>query len=377
MALETKDFVLDNDKNNVNRFGVNNPDVDLTKAVTLNQNPLLIPEGTNVSGWVYFQNYLAKLYKDNPNKAKELNSKEGFLLSQQIIRDFNTNYIINIDDTFDIWVPSNKQNKYTSYESNQFNVERKTITRKNVASFRFLDKFPNGLIDVATVKAAQNYHLLTSFSGDNRVLVDGWVGSQTAQLKYPGREAIYLRESETVDVNNRPLGILTKDGIVSNRPQYKTGLIPVVWGNQRYVIDARVVDQYIEGVESGRIPRFISEQLSESGITHIPLEYYIPYDSTLHDATLQFKDQVKFEGAPKPNKWDIIGQEPVVYKDPAKTNAFIKAQQLKDKKLRYISDIKQTITSSKEDLAKQKELKKQAFQDALKRSKELAKLYAK
>ena len=366
MADKTKEEVLKSEKAKTNRFAINNPDVDLTARVTLNEDPYLIPDGTNIAGWGYFQRYLQQLYKNNPEKLTELNTKEGFKVSQQIINDFNQNYIINVSDTYDVW-------KVIS----EGKIERITIGRQNIVSFRFLDRFPNGLINDATVRAAQNYHLLTSFSGVNRVLVDGWVGSQTSQLVYPGRTLIYLEFSEESDINGKSLGVLTKDGVVSKRPQYKSGLIPAIWGNRRFVVDARVVDQYINNVETGVIARPIPEKIGDSGTGLIPFEYFIPYESSLHDATLQFKDQVKFPGAPTPGDWEKIGQKTIVYKDSAKINKVIKEQQLKDKKLRYTSDVKQTITSSKEDLAKQKALKKQAYQDSLTRSKELSKLYAK
>ena len=366
MANETKEEILKSEKAKANRFAVNNPEVDLTAGVTLNRDPYLIPDGINTAGWGYFQRYLKQLYIDNPGKLTELNTNEGFKVSQQIINDFNQNYIIKVGDTYDTWKVNQNGTK-----------ERITIGRQNVVSFRFLDRFPNGLIDVATVKAAQNYHLITSFSGVNRVLVDGWVGSQTAQLVYPGRSLEYLYFSEESDINGKPLGVLTKDGVVSRRPMYKSGLIPAIWGNRRFVVDARVVDQYINNVETGVLARPIPEKIGDYGTGLIPFEYFIPYEPSLHDATLQFKDQVKFPGAPTPGDWEKIGQETIVYKDSTKINAFIKEQQLKDKKLRYTTDVKQTITSSKEDLAKQKALKKQAYQDSLTRSKELAKLYAK
>jgi hypothetical protein len=366
MAGETKEEILKSEKAKANRYAIGNPEVDLTAAVKLNKDPYLIPDGTNTAGWGYFQRYLQQLYKNNPEKLTELNTNEGFLVSQQIINDFNQNYIINVGDTYDVWKVNQNGTK-----------ERVTISRQNVISFRFLDRFPNGLINDATVKSAQNYHLITSFSGVNRVLVDGWVGSQTSQLVYPGRILTYLEFSEESDINDKPLGVLTKDGVVSKRPQYKSGLIPAIWGNRRFVVDARVVDQYINNVETGALARPIPEKIGDSGTGLIPFEYFIPYDPLLHDTTLQFKDQVKFPNAIAPGDWEKIGQETIVYKDSAKINKVIKEQQLKDKKLRYTSDVKQTITSSKEDLAKQKALKKQAYQDSLTRSKELAKLYAK
>lgn len=366
MANETKEEILKSEKAKANRFAINNPEIDLTAKVTLNRDPYLIPDGINTAGWSYFQRYLQQLYKDYPEKLQELNTNEGFKVSQQIINDFNQKYIINVGDTYDTWKVYQNGNK-----------ERITIGRQNIISFRFLDRFPNGLIDIATVKAAQNYHLITSFSGVNRVLVDGWVGSQTSQLVYPGRNLFYLAYSDELDINEKPLGVLTKDGTVSVRPQYKSGLIPAIWGNRRFVVDARVVDQYVNNVETGVLARPIPEKIGDSGTGLIPFEYFIPYEPSLHDATLQFKDQVKFPGSPTPGDWEKIGQETIVYKDSTKINAFIKEQQLKDKKLRYVSDVKQTITSSKEDLAKQKSLKAKAYQDSLARSKELAKLYAK
>jgi hypothetical protein len=366
MPDETKEAVLKSEKAKANRFAVKNPDVDLTAEVTLNRDPYLIPDGTNTAGWGYFQRYLKQLYIDNPEKLTELNTNEGFKVSQQIINYFNQNYIINIDDSYEVWdIPSSG------------NITVKTIKRKNVASFRFLDRFPNGLINTTTVEAAQNYHLITSFSGVNRVLVDGWVGSQTAQLVYPGRRIEYLYFSEKSDKRGKPLGELTKDGIISKRPMYKSGLIPVIWGNRRFVVDARVVDQYVNNVETGKLARIIPEQLGEDGINQIPEGYFIPYEPSLHDSTLQFKDQVKFPNAKIPDNWEKIGQETIVYKDSTTVNKIIKEQQLKDKKLRYVSDVKQTITSSKVDIAKQKSLKAKAHQDSLARSKELAKLYAK
>lgn len=363
----TKEEILEMEKAKANRFAFNNPEVDLTAKVTLNQDPYLIPDGTNTAGWNYFQQYLKQLYITNPEKLAELNTNNGFLISQQIINDFNKNYNISIDDSFDVW---------KVYQNG--NIERKTITRKNVTSFRFLDKFPNGLIDVTTVKSAQNYHLITSFSGPNRVLVDGWVGSQTSQLVYPKKSIVYSFASDRKDINEKPAGILTKDGIVSSRPQYKTGLIPAIWGNKRFVIDARVVDKYVNDVETGALALPIPEKIGGNpGTGLIPFEYYIPYDPLLHDSTLQFLNQKTFPGASTPTGWYTVGQETVLYKDPAKTNAFIKEQQLKDKKLRYETDIKQSITSSKEDIAKQKLLKEAAKKDMLTRSNELAKLYGK
>jgi hypothetical protein len=366
MPDETKEAVLKSEAAKANRFAIKNPEVDLTAAVKLNEDPYLIPDGTNVAGWSYFQQYLKQLYINNPGKLTELNTNEGLKVSQQIINDFNQNYIINIGDRYDVW-------KVIS----EGKIERITIGRQNVISFRFLDRFPNGLINTTTVEAAQNYHLLTSFSGVNRVLVDGWVGSQTAQLIYPGRRLEYLYYSKESDIKGKPLGVLTKDGVVSKRPMYKSGLIPAIWGNRRFVVDARVVDQYINDVETGVLARPIPEKIGDAGDSLVPFEYFIPYEPSLHDATLQFKDQVNFPGATIPSDWEKIGQETIVYKDSTKINKIIKEQQLKDQKLRYVSDVKQTITSSKADLAKAQSAKAKAYQDSLARSKELVKLYAK
>jgi hypothetical protein len=280
MANETKEEILKSEKAKANRFAVNNPEVDLTAGVTLNRDPYLIPDGINTAGWGYFQRYLQQLYIDNPEKLNELNTNEVFKFSQQIINDFNQNYFIKVGDTYDTWKVNQNGTK-----------ERITIGRQNIVSFRFLDRFPNGLIDIATVKAAQNYHLITSFSGVNRVLVDGWVGSQTAQLTYPGRNLFYLAYSDELDINEKPLGVLTKDGTVSVRPQYKSGLIPAIWGNRRFVVDARVVDQYVNNVETGKLARIIPEQLGEDGTNQIPEGYFIPYEPSLHDSTLQFLNQ--------------------------------------------------------------------------------------
>lgn len=366
--MATKEEILKMEKAKANRFAVNNPDIDLTAGVTLNKNPYLIPAGTNISGWSYFQQYLKKLYKDNPEKLTELNTNEGFKVSQQIINNFNQNYFITIGDSYDIHVGGLSGGKPT----------RKTITRKNVASFKFLDRFPNGLIDDATVRAAQNYHLLTSFSGSNRVLVDGWVGSQTSQLVYPQRNLYYLAASNGTDLNGKPLGILTKDGIVSSRPEYTEGLIPAIWGNQKFVIDAKIVDQYVNDVETGALTLPIPGKIGGNpGTALIPFEYFIPYNESIHNSSLQFLNQGRFGGAPTPAGWYTVGFEPIPYKDSTKTNNIIKEQQLKNQKLRSETIIKQNITSSGEDLKKQNLLKENAKKDALVRSNELAKLYGK
>lgn len=83
----------------------------------------------------------------------------------------------------------------------------------------------NSIITTNDILAAQKYHLITN---PGKILTDGRLGSQTSQMKYPER-AIYYAET-------------IKNGIVV--PKSSDGLIPIIWGNKRYVISAQIVYDY-------------------------------------------------------------------------------------------------------------------------------------
>lgn len=108
---------------------------NLMANVNLNQDPTMIPEGVNIGGYNQFQKFLSS--KDFV-KDPRMNTNEGRKL-------------------------------YTDELINEFN------------SSDYVKKFPNNKITPESIKAIQQYHKLS----DPNVSVDGWVGSQTSQMRYP------------------------------------------------------------------------------------------------------------------------------------------------------------------------------------------------
>jgi hypothetical protein len=357
---------------------------DLTAYVKLNTNPLLIPSGANIAGWGYLipflnikvpellKNFPYDKYPKVPRNLSEkelsvaINREYGMQITKDLVNEFNNEFIIQVNDKYDVWAPSKLQNDFNDIKGDFYNLERRTIYKKNVAEFRFLERFPNGLIILKDIEDAQTYHNYTSFKCPSEVIIDRIIGTQTLQLVYPSRSHFYIEDSEARDVYGKPLGKLRKDNIVSARPLYKSGLIGMLYGNQRYVVSAQNVDSAIFEVESGKTPRIIPEQLGETGILTIPFQNYTPYDPSIHDVDLQGKNKSKFPLATLPDAWELAGQEPVVYKDPTAINKKIKDEKLKAEKLRTSSKIKEYINAPKEvesNLKRRSEAVKKAIEE--------------
>ena len=146
------------------------------RKVILNEDPSTIPQNVNPGGYNAFQTYISK---KNLTGDTRMDSNEGRkILTDELIKEFN--------------------------------------------SSDYVKQFPKNAITPEAIKAIQSYTKLS----DPNVQVDGWVGSETSQMRYPTPQLIYQAKS------NDP-----KD------PNYKmpinmTDSIQVKYGNKNYLLPA-------------------------------------------------------------------------------------------------------------------------------------------
>lgn len=150
---------------------------DPLSPVYLNLNPLDIKD-PNWESWFNFKLYIQRR---NPALSNELkiNKTAGKDITDTYIRDYNS-------------LPTTSVNR--------------RITEDNI-------------------KAVQEFNKIT----DPSVVVDGWVGTQTAKLEYPGRKTFILT---------------TPPGVNNALPKF-TQLFydaPVFWGNKRYIISYKTIN---------------------------------------------------------------------------------------------------------------------------------------
>lgn len=211
--------------------------VNLTAKVILNNNPLQIQLDNiyAIYGWNHFQRFLqAKKIVNDP----KLNTNEGkSQFTDELIKEYNSG---------------------TSIINN--------------VKFNYATIYPAAIIDDNSIIKAQKYHKIS----DLNVVIDGWVGSQTSQLIYPLPYAIYQGELKT------------------NFPIDKNGVIPVIWGNQRYVINAGLLYKKLKVGDSYQISDLI------------------PYDESKYLSTLQTKSL--------PKEWNKLGNNLIVSKTPLQIN---------------------------------------------------------
>lgn len=174
----------EDDPTKKNQFGVTSG-VNLTSPVILNQNPLDIepvnsknPEQVIVK-WNTFHQFLS-----DKNITIDINSLPGKeTISEPLINEFNNN-------------------KNTSIWASRGNSQTNPLTRDDIFAIqRFTSKT------------------------DPNVQIDGWVGTQTIQMLYPRIEFLI----PIFRVNNKEYGI-------NQYPESPETLIPIIWGDKRFVI---------------------------------------------------------------------------------------------------------------------------------------------
>ena len=138
-------------------------------------------------------------------------------------------------------------------------------------------------ITQASIIAAQTFHKIS----DPKVQIDGWVGSQTSQLKYP--DSLIMFENKS----NSKLYI----------PKSDEGFIPIIWGNKRFVMKATLQKQY-----------------GEKGL-FAPYSVWEPYDENIHKSTLQTQSLQK--------SWYTLDQNTEIVKNAAQLELQRKAEEVK------------------------------------------------
>lgn len=226
--------------------------VNLIESVKLNINPLQIPGlfvgekytpapsnsplYANSGGWNAFQSFLvAKGIVKNPTN----NSDENKKLIDELIAEFN---------------------------SGEATVNGKV--------FDHIKKFPQNKITTQQIILAQTYHKIT----DAKVQIDGWVGSQTSQLRYPVAQGFYIWDgNEEKKTGNKTLPLIKKDVY-----------IPIVWGNKRFILKVEnQVENYYKTDGSFSLP-----QDRNNWILYTPDKF----------------PDIKFAIDPLPKEWYIIDQ---------------------------------------------------------------------
>jgi hypothetical protein len=171
-----------------NKFGIVSG-VDLTSPPILNEDPSDIesvngrnPEEVFLK-WEVFYKFL-----QSKTISTDINSLEGRKkISLELINEFNTN-------------------KKTSFWASSGKSISNPLTK-------------------ADIEAIQRFTQKT----DPNVQVDGWVGTQTIQLKYPPLRFL-LTEFRVYD------GKLNKNTTYTVKDYPSNTVIPIIWGNKRFVI---------------------------------------------------------------------------------------------------------------------------------------------
>ena len=254
---------------------MNPPDI-----INLNKNPLDYPgiTGEIVVTWNAFQKYLQKI---------------------NYVADTSFDYNTRQNDTKNVISNYNKD-----VETNLSNKFAKIITQDNI-------------------RAAQTFHN----KNDSRVKIDGWVGSQTSQLKYPIPYIWWVSAppgEAYIDKNGRtvipPPTQLLKD---------KYGWLPVIWGNKRFVVSAPTFEKYY--FAGGNT---IGMNKNDYRF-NIPYSEYTLYNENTHKATLQ---EVTKE-------WYTTGQSTEIAKNATQIELQRKADNIKVKASETTTNIKLKINS--------------------------------
>lgn len=175
----------------------------LFKGTTFSEVPPSSPLYANSAGWNAFQSFL--LAKGVVGK-KEFNAKKE-ALTKQWIEEFNSGESVINGKVFD-----------------------------------HVKKFPQNVITIKQVILAQQYHKKV----DPNIQVDeGWVGSQTSQLRYPDMYSYYVW-----DINEE------KRTGSKNLPLITTGAyIPIIWGNKRFIVKVEEqVENYYKSKGKSSLP---------------------------------------------------------------------------------------------------------------------------
>jgi hypothetical protein len=164
------------------KYGNGGKSSNLTDPVKLNQDPTQIPKGINPGGYNAFQTFLAKKgFVNDPS----MNTDEG-------------------------------RAKYTNTLIEEFN------------NSDYVKKFPKNAITPDAIKAVQSYHKLS----DPNIVVDGWVGSQTSQLRYPTPQLQY----QAVSTDKKDPNYMV--------PANMSDSIQVLYGNKNYLLPASKYKDY-------------------------------------------------------------------------------------------------------------------------------------
>lgn len=147
------------------------PSKTTSRTVNLNTDPFAISKDANPKSYNAFQKFLAS--KDLVGNT-EMNTNEG-------------------------------RKKITESMINEFNT-----------SSDHIKKYPNDIITTDAIKRIQEYHKLS----DPNVVVDGWVGSETSQMRYPSMSTDLIAKSNDPKSPDY------------NMPAQDT--LNVAWGNKKF-----------------------------------------------------------------------------------------------------------------------------------------------
>lgn len=208
----------------------------LFKGTTYSPVPPNSPLYANIAGWNAFQNFLLA---KGVVKDKKYNAGEKKAITDQWIKEFN---------------------------SGEFTINGKV--------FDHVKKFPQNKLTVKQIYLAQEYHKKV----DPIVKVDGWVGSQTSQLRYPEAQGFYIWDgNEEKKTGNKTLPLIKKDAY-----------IPIIWGNKQFILKVEnQVENYYKTDGSFSLPKD-----RNSWILYTPDKF----------------PDIKFAIDPLPKEWYIINQ---------------------------------------------------------------------
>lgn len=259
--------------------------------INLNKNPLDYPgiTGDIVVTWNVFQDYLRKI-----------------------------KFVGDVTNDFD-------KSSNTKKVINNYNklIETKTLTLNN----KPIDDYKNlKLITQDNIKAAQTFHN----KNDSRVKIDGWVGSETSQLKYPIPFIYYVTAPPKINE-----AYIDKKGKTIIPPptqllKDKYGWLPIIWGNKQFVVSAPTFEKYY--FEGGN-----TIMMNQNDYRfNIPYSEFILYNENTHKDKLQ---EVSKE-------WYTIGQNTEITKNAAQIELQREANNVKANVNKLSTDIKLKINTA-------------------------------
>ena len=271
------------------RYALDGTDLSIPPILNLNPLDIVVPPGRTVGDIVRNWNNFSSFIKT----VKNLNTTDPILNSEEGRKNITTQLL-------------NEYNNNETYHT----------------KFKYLKPHP---LNQEDIRAIQTFTKIT----DPNVIIDGFLGTQTIQMKYPTASVFeivdralsdWLEEDSSRRKEDFPQSLikaLNPDQQLLFVTPNDNDFIPLLWGNKRYVITWK---KYLSSYNS----TFFDESI---------MNLIIPYDPTIHNPII-----------PRylPKNWDAIGENAIINQPASLKN--IVTQQIQVQKA--TQQLKTNLTNS-------------------------------